>query len=77
MTDLIRITLLCKFDLIFFFRILDIRFTIRMDIRKFGYPNFGYPKFRIRIRIVKLAIRNFRISEIRISFGYPVLNTPN
>ncbi|KAJ0623171.1 hypothetical protein HanIR_Chr01g0028841 [Helianthus annuus] len=51
----------------YLFTILDIRFTIRIRIRKFGYPNFGYPNFRIRIRIVKLTIRNFRISEIRIS----------
>ncbi|MFS7949449.1 hypothetical protein Hanom_Chr06g00571701 [Helianthus anomalus] len=45
----------------------DIRFTIRIRIRSFGYPNSGYPKFRIRIRIVKSTIRNVRISEIRIS----------
>jgi len=37
--------------------------TIRIRIRTFGYPKFGYPKFRIRIRIVKITIRNFRISE--------------
>ncbi|MFS7906240.1 hypothetical protein Hanom_Chr01g00056981 [Helianthus anomalus] len=42
----------------------DIRFIIRIRIRNFGYPIFGYPKFRIRIRIVKCTIRNVRISEI-------------
>ncbi|MFS8011445.1 hypothetical protein Hanom_Chr14g01309201 [Helianthus anomalus] len=47
-----------------FFRILDIRFIIRIRIRNFGYPKVGYLKFRIRIRIVKSTIRNVRISEI-------------
>ncbi|KAF5787132.1 hypothetical protein HanXRQr2_Chr10g0449381 [Helianthus annuus] len=45
----------------------DIRFTIRIRIRNFGYPKVGYPKFRIRIRIVKSTIRNVRISDFRIS----------
>ncbi|MFS7914495.1 hypothetical protein Hanom_Chr02g00154121 [Helianthus anomalus] len=51
----------------FDFRILDIRFIIRIRIRNFEYSNFGYPKFRIRIRIVKLAIRNFGYPDFRIS----------
>ncbi|MFS7993083.1 hypothetical protein Hanom_Chr12g01089911 [Helianthus anomalus] len=45
-----------------FFSISDIRFTIRIRIRNFGYPTFVYPKFRIRIWIVKSTIRNVRIS---------------
>ncbi|MFS8016281.1 hypothetical protein Hanom_Chr15g01366701 [Helianthus anomalus] len=44
---------------IYFFRVSDIRFIIRIRIR-----NFGYLKFRIRIRIVKFTIRIVRISEI-------------